>query len=239
MDAAATDGHQVNLSAGWNEVYVTVTPADTTTTEIYSSKVSGTCNSAQQGALAMLVSCPLQVIDSGQASMGLGLVVLAAAEAAMRGAGQSEVVSTARSAARRAQCLGLLETLEFLQRGGRIGRAQALVGSALEYQANDHRAGRRGASAGRARTFPRVLAKMQETVRGFAPLESLAVMHSTTPNIAARVADDLRDVLPEGAEPRIARFGPALGVYAGTGALGIALIQAEEQAPDRGPNGRH
>ena len=70
-----------------------------------SSKISGTCNSAQQGALATSARCPVEVIDSGQASMGLGLAVLAAADAAFRGAGQPEVVSTAQSAVRRAQCL--------------------------------------------------------------------------------------------------------------------------------------
>ena len=203
-----------------------------------SSKISGTCNSAQQGAQAASVSCPVEVIDSSQASMGLGLVVLAAAEAAMRGAGQSEVVSTAQSAARRAQCLCLLETLEFLQRGGRIGRAQALLGSVLNIKPMIIVRDGEVHPLGRARTFPRALAKMQETVRGFAPLESLAVIHSTTPDLAHRVADDLRDVLPGGAEPRIARFGPALGVHAGPGALGIALIQAEEQAPAPKPNSR-
>ena len=192
-----------------------------------SSKISGTCNSARQGALAASVGCPLEVIDSGQASMGLGLVALAAAAAAVRGAGQSEVVSTARSAVRRAQCLCLFETLEYLQRGGRIGRAQALLGTALKIKPMIIVRDGEVHPLGRARTFPRALAKMKETVRGFAPVESLAVMHSTTPEVAREVADDLKDMLPEGAEPHIARFGPALGVYAGPGALGIALIQAD------------
>ena len=98
-----------------------------------SSKLSGTCNSARQGALATSAGCPVEVIDSGQASMGLGLVVLAAAAAAaVRGADEAEVISTARNAVGRAQCLCLFETLEYLQKGGRIGRAQALVGSVLK-----------------------------------------------------------------------------------------------------------
>ena len=80
---------------------------------------------------------------------------------------------------------------------------------------------------GRARTFRKALAKMVEKVREFAPIESLAVMHSTTPEVASEVAGDLKEMLPVGSEPHIARFGPALGVHAGPGALGIALIQAE------------
>ena len=122
-----------------------------------SSKISGTCNSAQQGALATSARCPVEVIDSGQASMGLGLAVLAAAEAAFRGAGQREVVSTARSAVRRAQCLCLFETLEYLQKGGRIGKATSPVGLVAEDQADDHRARRRGASAGYGPDFPKGL----------------------------------------------------------------------------------
>ena len=61
---------------------------------------------------------------------------------------------------------------------------------------------------------------------GLAPVESLAVVHSTTPEIAAEVAGDLSDLLPDGAEPCITRFGPALGVHTGPGAIGIALLQA-------------
>ena len=193
-----------------------------------SSQISGTWNSALQGASESSSERPIEVIDSRQASMGLGLVVLAAADAARRGADQEEVVSRARSAASRAQCMCLLETLEYLQKGGRIGKAQALMGSALRIKPMI--IVRDGAvhPLGRARTFPKALAKLKEAARGFAPIESLAVSYSTTPDVAREVADDLKDLLPEGGEPYIARLGPALGVYAGPGAVGISLIQAEE-----------
>ena len=193
-----------------------------------SSSLSGTCNSARQGASAMLADCPIEVIDSGQASMGLGLVVIAAAEVAMQGASQSEVVAAALDTVGRAQCLCLFETLEYLQKGGRIGKAQALVGSILKIKPMIIVRDGEVHPLGRARTFPKALAQMKESVRGFAPIDSLAVMHSTTPKVASEVANDLRDMLPRGSEPHIARFGPALGVYAGPGALGIALIQAKQ-----------
>ena len=193
-----------------------------------SSKLSGTCNSARQGASATSTDCPIEVIDSGQASMGLGLVVMAAAELAMQGASQSEVVAAALGTAGRAQCLCLFETLEYLQRGGRIGKAQALVGSVLKIKPMIIVRDGEVHPLGRARTFRKALAQMKESVRGFAPIDSLAVMHSTTPEVASEVADDLKDMLPQGSEPYIARFGPALGVYAGPGALGIALIQTKQ-----------
>ncbi len=191
-----------------------------------SSKLSGTCNSARQGASATSADCPIEVIDSGQASMGLGLVVMAAAELAMQGASQSEVVAAALETVGRAQCLCLFETLEYLQKGGRIGKAQALVGSVLKIKPMIIVRDGEVHPLGRARTFPKALAQMKERVRGFAPIESLAVMHSTTPELASEVAEDLKDMLPRGSEPRIARFGPALGVHAGPGALGVALVQA-------------
>ena len=79
---------------------------------------------------------------------------------------------------------------------------------------------------GKARTFPKGLAMMKQTARDVAPVESLAVMHSTIPEIVAEVGGDLSDLLPEGAEPFVTRFGPTLGVYTGPGAIGIALLQA-------------
>ena len=191
-----------------------------------SSRISGTCNSARQGAELSTATCPIEVIDTLQASMGTGLVVLTAAEAAGRSADHSEVVSVARDAVERAQCLCLFETLEYLQRGGRIGRAQALLGSVLKIKPMIIVVDGEVRPLGKARTFPRALVLLEQKARGFAPVESLAVMHSTTPEVARRVADDLKDMVAEGKEPYVTRFSPALGVHAGPGAIGIALLQA-------------
>ena len=193
-----------------------------------SSKISGTCNSARQAAASTSARCPVEVIDSGQASMGLGLVVIAAAQLAMQGASHPEVVAAARSLVRRAQCMCLFETLEYLRRGGRIGRAQALVGSLLKIKPMTIVRNGEIHPLGRARTFRRGLTQLKEAARLYAPVESLAVVHSSTPEIASEVAEDLMDMLPLGSHPHIARFGPALGVYAGPGALEIALVQAED-----------
>ena len=190
------------------------------------AKLSGTYNSAVQGAELTAASCPVEVIDTAQASMGTGLVVIAAAAAANRGATFDEVVSLARDAVGRAQCVCLLETLEYLQKGGRIGKAQALMGSLLQIKPMIIVRDGEVHELGKARTFAKALAKLNETARGFGPCDSLAVMHSTTPEAAQVVADGLRDLLPDGTAPHIAQFGPALGVHVGPGAIGIALLQA-------------
>ena len=191
-----------------------------------SSKISGTWNSARQGAAQTSAICPIEVIDSAHASMALGLVVIAAAQAANRGASHDDVVSEARDGASRAECICLFDTLEYLRRGGRIGKAQALLGSILSIKPMTIVRDGEIHPLGKARTFPKALARMKETARSFAPVESLAVMHSTTPEVAGEVAQDLKDMLPEGSAPYVTRFGLALGVHTGPGAIGIALLRA-------------
>ncbi len=191
-----------------------------------SAKISGTYNSAIQAAGLTSAACPIEVVDSTQASMGLGLMVAAAAAAANRGAGHDEVAAVARDAVGRAQCFCLFETLEYLEKGGRIGKAQAMIGSVLKIKPMIIVRDGEVTPLGKARTFQKALVKMKQTARDFAPLESLAVMHSTTPEAAEAVADDLKDLLPAGAEPHVTRFGSALGVHTGPGAIGIALLQA-------------
>ena len=174
-------------------------------------------------------ACPVEVIDSFQGSMGLGLVVIAAAEAANRGAGRGAVAALARDAAARAQCFTLLDTLEYLRKGGRIGKAQALLGSMLKIKPMVILKGWRGASAGQGPHVPlRPWLVMKQTARETLPRSrTLAVMHSTIPEIAAEVAVDLSDLLSGGRVAlHVTRFGPTLGVYTGPGAIGIALLQA-------------
>ena len=192
-----------------------------------SSELSGTYNSAVQAAAQTSAGCPVEAVDTMQASMGVGLVVLAAAEAANRGAGHDEVVSIAHGAVARVQCFCLFETLEFLEKGGRIGKAQAMIGSVLKIKPMIIIRDGEVQQLGKGRTFAKALGKMKQTAHDFAPVEALSVMYSTTPEAAGQVADDLGELLPEGTEPTITRFGPALGVYTGPGAIGIALLQAK------------
>ena len=80
---------------------------------------------------------------------------------------------------------------------------------------------------GKERTRQKGLARLQRTAREFAPLEDLAVIYSTDPEVAHRLARDLGDLLPAGKQPIIARFGPVLGTYVGPDAVGIGLLRAD------------
>lgn len=191
------------------------------------AKLSGTYNSALQAAELTTAACPIEIIDTEQASMGEGLVAIAAAEAANGGASVEEVAEIARNAAGRARCIALLETLEFLQKGGRIGKAQAMLGSILQIKPMIIVQDGEVHELGKARTFPKGLAKLRETVLGMGPADALAVIYSTTPEAAQAFADSMSDILPAGASPYLCRFGPALGVHTGPGSIGVALLRSE------------
>ena len=118
-----------------------------------SSKLSGAFNSARQGAARTSATCPLEVIDSAQGSMGLGLVAIAAAAAANRGAGHEEVVAAARDAAARSQCFTLFETLDYLRRGANR-QGPGAVGLDSQGKADDHHAERRDSFTWQGPDFP-------------------------------------------------------------------------------------
>lgn len=192
-----------------------------------SSKVSGTYNAAVQGKEEAGVSCPIEVIDTYQASMGIGVVVIKAAKAAQAGASFEEVAEIAKSASGQCQCFVLLDTLEYLQKGGRIGKAKAIIGSLLRVRPMIIVRDGEAHELGKERTRNKGLARLIRTAREFAPIEELSVIYSTDPDDAHSVANDLRDLLPDGKEPIITRFGPVLGTYVGPKAVGIGLLRAD------------
>ena len=80
---------------------------------------------------------------------------------------------------------------------------------------------------GKERTRAKMLAKIQRTAEEFGPVEELCVLHSTTPEDAEHLARGVSDLLPDGKEPLVTRFGPVLGTYVGPGAVGIGLLRSE------------
>ena len=192
-----------------------------------SSKLSGTYNSAVQGHKQVNTGASIEVVDSQQASMGLGMTAIAAARAAAQGADLKEVTNVATRAISQAQCTALMDTLEFLQRGGRVGRARALLGSILNIKPMIIVRDGEVHELGKARTFAKALVRLQAVARESAPIDSLSVLHATSPQIAQQMAEDLSGLLTVDKKPFIARFGPALGTHLGPGAVGISLLRSE------------
>ena len=192
-----------------------------------SSKVSGTFNSAEQGADRVDVECPIEVLDTLQASMGVGLITMAAARAANSGASMEEVVEVANDATARAQCVVLLDTLEYLQRGGRIGKARALVGTLLKIKPLITIRDGEVHDFAKERTRRKAIARLQRAAQDLSPFTSASVMYSTSRDEADSLAESIRPLMTGGEEPIVVRFGPALGTYVGPDSLGLVVLTAD------------
>ena len=192
-----------------------------------SEKLSGTMNSARQASQQANADCPIEVVDTFQVSMGVGICAMEAAEVANSDGDMNQVILAARNAVTRSQCFFMLETLEFLQKGGRIGKAQALIGNLLKIRPMLILQEGEVHPLGRERTRRKGIAKLVDTVAELAPISGLAVMYSTGPDEAQTLAQNVSKFMIEGREPMMLQIGPVIGTYAGPDTLGIALISAK------------
>ena len=207
----------------FSETYASVAEgADGIVSVHVSGKLSGTVNSAQQGVGVADVGCPIEVLDTSQASMGSGLVAIAAAKAARDGGSLEDVTAAAKDAIERSQCICLLDTLEYLIKGGRVGKAKGMIGSLLKIKPLIIIQDGEVHDFAKERTRRKAVSRLDRAAREFGPLESVAVMYSTSRDEAERLAETLNPAVS--ADPIVARFGPALGTYVGPDALGISLL---------------
>ena len=191
-----------------------------------SAKLSGTCNSALQAREELAGSLPVEVVDTGQASLGLGLVAMATARAAQGGADIAETQAEARRAMEQVSVLFMVDTLEYLQKGGRIGKGAAFLGGILNvkpllciHDGEVH-------PLERARTRSKAVDRLVELVQEEAPYQELAVMHTTTPDAAQELAQRLAPCVP-GGQVLVGQLGSVVGTYAGPGLLGVSMRRVE------------
>ncbi len=189
-----------------------------------SGKLSGTLNSANQAKGEYTGNARIEVVDSEHVSMGLGMVAIAASKAAQGGATIEDVVKEAKQTISKVQFVGLVDTLEYLEKGGRIGKAQALVGSILRLKPLLTVKDGEVHPLEKIRTRSKGIDRLCAIVKEHAPLDSLAVVYTTTPDDALQLADRLRTLVPNGDIP-ISQIGPVVGTHAGPGVLGISLTQ--------------
>jgi DegV family protein with EDD domain len=189
--------------------------------------ISGTCEAARQ-AHGLLTERGLgdrvEVIDSETACGGMGMLVLAAAAAARAGADKEAVVARVREARKVLKIWFCLDTLEYLRRGGRIGKAQAWLGGtlkikpilSLEYEIVPVE---RVRTAGRA--FERMVAYAQEL--SDAGADAWVVQHIQAPEQSQRLIERCREIFDS--EPLFAsEVGPVIGTYTGPGLIGVGGI---------------
>jgi DegV family protein with EDD domain len=207
------------------DVYQKLSAADGIVSIHLSAKLSGTCSSALQAKGMVVKECSVEVVDSETLSMALGLVVIAAAEAAKAGKSLDEVVEAAKQAMPKMHLLFLLDTLKYLLLGGRIGKAKALLGSVLSVKPMLTVKDGELVPAGQARTRAKGMDKLFEFVKEVADIQDLAVVYNTTPDEAQALAERIGSVFDK-EKIRIARVGPGLGVHGGPGAMIVVFREA-------------
>ncbi|MXW95420.1 MAG: DegV family protein [Acidimicrobiaceae bacterium] len=187
-----------------------------------SAAISATMQSAVQAAGAVQAEdggVDIRVLDSRSVTAGLGTLVLQAARMAADGAGADDIEQFVADASERTHVFGTLDTLENLRKGGRIGGAQALLGSMLSIKPIVDISSGTVAEAAKQRTRRKALGWLRDTLRAAAPVEHLAVMHGEAPDV-----DDFRGMLAEvhSGDIRVCKVGPVVGTHAGQGVLGMA-----------------
>jgi len=187
-----------------------------------SSKLSGTFNSALQAKELVAKECPVEVVDSEMVSMGLGLLAIEAATFVNSGKGLQQVVEEVKKLISSTHVWALFDTLKYLALGGRIGKAKALLGSVLNVKPVLAVKDGEMAPSSQARTRAKGIGMLCDFVNKVNDIQDIAVVHSTTPDEARVLADQIGATFDKD-RVRLARLGPALGVHGGPGALVVAL----------------
>lgn len=186
-------------------------------------ELSGTYNSAMQAA-SQLGDGAVTVIDAGTASVGHMLQVIAAAEdAAASAATLDSVVSAAQTRASRSYGFAMVDTLEYLQKGGRIGKAQAFMGSLLKVKPILKVADGEVLPVDRPRNLRRGLQRLEELVREQGPASKLAVAYTTDAGPAEEIRNRLSDLV-DSENTYTLQVGSAIGTHIGPGAVAVSTL---------------
>ncbi len=193
-----------------------------------SSKLSATYSNACQAAQFLSDrGARIEVVDSQQASFGMGFIVAAAARAAEGGASLEQVKTVAQRSIPRVHIVFVLDTLEYLRRGGRIGRARALLGTVLRIkpiltvrEGEIH-------PEGRVRTMAHALERMYQYCMSYPQVREMAIGYSTNPLLAEELRSRLAAARPD-VTIYLTRVGPVLGTHTGPGVFGAGVIEEEE-----------
>lgn len=168
--------------------------------------------------------CRIEVIDSRGITMWQALVTLAATTAAQAGCGLQQVVDRVQQAISRSRGLGLLDTLRYAVKGGRLSNTIFKVESLLNVKPLLTLRDGELKPAGLARTREKGMERLHEFIKAKPDIESLAIAHSTLPTEAQKLANYVTSLFPN-LVPKIAHLGPTMGSHTGPGTILVATIQ--------------
>jgi DegV family protein with EDD domain len=189
-----------------------------------SALLSATNQSAVLGAEAVTDKLPVRVVDTKAVSMAQGLLVIDVAEMAATGADLEQLVAHAESLVAKVGVVAMLDTLEHLIKGGRVGGARALLGQVLSIKPLLELKDGVVAEAGRQRTRSKALVAIAEVARSHAPLKRLALVHGASSEVA-NLESLVKDVSTQ--NPIIVTdMGPVVGTHGGPGIIGLCWIEA-------------
>jgi DegV family protein with EDD domain len=194
-----------------------------------SALLSGTNQSAVTGIEELADALPVRVIDTKAVSMAEGLLVIDVAELAATGADLEQLVTHAESLVDKVGVVAMLDTLEHLIKGGRVGGARALLGQVLSIKPLLELKDGVVAEAGRQRTRSKALVAIVEVTKTHAPLKRLALVHGASTEVAnlKALAADIATENPI----IVTDMGPVVGTHGGPGIIGLCWIEATAGTP--------
>lgn len=186
-------------------------------------KLSATGESALKAIESMDRKCRVEVLDSQLAIMAEGLLVIKAAKAARDGASLDDILKSAEWDIPRIQTRMAFDTLEYLKRGGRIGKAKALMGSMLKI--NPILGIRDGEvfPFGQERSRTKAIDRLYEFVMSYSKIDEMAVEDATTPDEADALVERLVEKYPKERIYR-SKFSPVIGTNVGPSVIGVAVL---------------
>jgi DegV family protein with EDD domain len=183
------------------------------------AQLSATAEAARVGAQSV-EGFTVNVVDSETVTMPLAFLCRVAAECGTL----AEATAAVQQRVPKCRVLALLDTLKYIEMGGRVSRAQAMIGTMLDLKPLLLVADREIKSVDRVRTRSRAIPRMVEYFRADLPMEHVAVVHAQAQAEAETIAEDLRKALP-GQEVPVGPIGCVLATHTGPRALGIVYIK--------------
>jgi DegV family protein with EDD domain len=187
-----------------------------------SATLSAVVNSARLAA-EEIQAPPVTILDSGNLTLGTGLLAVRAAEAAREGKGVDEILEILEDQIKRTYCFAGLDTLEYLRRSGRLTRLQSGLGSMLQIKPllsmHDGEMGME-----RVRTRKKAVGRVVELVNELGPLEQLAIVHTHAPKRAESLRRQAEHLFPSSPPRLSAEVTPVIGTHIGPGAVGFVAV---------------
>lgn len=189
---------------------------------LISADLSAFFNAARLGADASHANVTL--VDSRNTTMGLGLLVLRAAEMVADGLSVADIVTTLNDLIPRTFVYAAADTLEFLRKSGRVGFATAGIGSLLKIKPILVVTEGEATSFDRVRTSKKVIPKLAALLADKGALEDLAIVHAAAPDRAQAMHSHIASKFPSGSRKLVSQIGPTIGAHCGPGTIGLAFI---------------